>query len=202
MGKVEVTLTSSTDNVVDEQFHPKPQARAIKRSKCNNASHCLPAFCRVKVPNHVASKDRWDTSSAASIKRRPRPCPRNASSTWDEMVLQKSMSQCEINCLVKVGFNWNDQSNFQMTNVQFARLRFIGSLGWQKSQTEADMQCDVDPRFTTPPTLLHWGRPILAPIYHFYGTSPEVNRHGLWIKGWHWRFRTAFKTPMTCYFTD
>ena len=48
-------------------------------------------------------------------------------------LLEKSMSQCEINCLVKVGFNWNDQSNLQMTNVQFARLRFIGSLGWQKS---------------------------------------------------------------------
>ena len=44
---------------------------------------------------------------------------------------------------------------------------------------KADMQCDVDPRFTTPPTLLHWGRPILAAINHFYGTSPEVNRHGL-----------------------
>ena len=32
-----------------------------------------------------------------------------------------------------ISVNRNDQSNFQMTNVQFARLRFVGSLGWQKS---------------------------------------------------------------------
>ena len=133
---------SSTDKVVVAQFHPKPQARASKQSKCNNVSHCLPAFCRVKVQNHVASKDRLDTSSAASIKRPPRPCPRNASSTWETKWLLKSMSQCEINCHVKVGFNWNDQSNFQVSDVEFARLRFVGSLGWQKS-TAQRLTCSV-----------------------------------------------------------
>ena len=58
--------------------------------------------------------------------------------------LEKSMSQCEINCLVKVkvGFKWNNQSNFQVCDVEFPRLRFVSSLGWQKS-TAQKLTCGV-----------------------------------------------------------
>lgn len=96
LGKVWGTLSSSTDKDVLQQFHRMPQATATEQSKCNNVSLWLPAFCTVKAPNHAASKDRRDTSSAASIKRPPRPCPRNAVSTWKmKWLSEKSVSQWE-----------------------------------------------------------------------------------------------------------
>ena len=66
------------------------------------------------------------------------PPERRNGSKW----LLKSMSQCEVNCHVKVGFNWNDQSNFQVSDVEFARVWFVGSLGWQKS-TAQRLTCSV-----------------------------------------------------------
>lgn len=96
LGKVWGTLSSRTDKDVVQQFHCMPQARATEQSKCNNVSLWLPAFCTVKAPNHAASKDRFDASSAASIKRPPRPCPRNAVSTWEmKWLSEKSVSQWE-----------------------------------------------------------------------------------------------------------
>ena len=98
---------------------------------------------------------------------------------------KKAIWQCEINCHVKVGVNWNYQSHFQVSDVEFAPLRFVDSLGWQKSQRRGWHVVWWWPRIHNPPALLDWGRPILAAIYLFSGTSPKENKHGLWIKGWH-----------------
>ena len=118
MGRVQVTFTSSTDKVVIEQFHPKPQARAAKQSTCHTVS---PAFCRVRVPNHVASKDRLDTyvfsgfyqetskaltrtflTTISSLRLMKHSVDNSPEMKW---LLEKSTSQCEINCLVKVATN-------------------------------------------------------------------------------------------------
>ena len=59
---------------------------------------------------------------------------------------------CEINCNFKVGFNWNDRSNFQVSDVEFAHLWFVGSLGWQKS-TAQRLTCNMTLTQNLPPSL-------------------------------------------------
>ena len=144
MGRVQVTFTSSTDKVVDEQLQPKPQARDIKQSKCNNLSHCLPAFCRSKFQIMLHPKIagiRLPLLLSRDLRGLVHGMPHLPEMKW---FLEKSMSQCEINCLVKVkvGFKWNNQSNFQVCDVEFPRLRFVSSLGWQKS-TAQKLTCGV-----------------------------------------------------------
>ena len=114
-------------------LRPEP---ASKRSKCNNASHCLPAFCRSEFQIMLHPKIagiRVQLLLSRDLRGLVHGMPHLPEMKW---FLEKSMSQCEINCLVKVGFKWNNQSDFQVCDVEFPRLRFVSSLGWQKSTAQ------------------------------------------------------------------